>query len=184
MTHRNRFAIAASVIIGLTSTLGHALEADKLAQVQWEAKGNSTMVQEGDTRTLSMENEVVITQGSLRIEGDSAQFDYAVASNELRLITVTGNPVRYSQTLSEAGDRVEATSNSLRLFTEARLVSEANGSTSPGSEQSIVELIGEATIDSPDSSMRCAAIVYLVDADLIREATGPCSGSLANSPTN
>ncbi len=158
-----------SVLLALSfSPASLALESDSDAPVTWEAEGNSNMTVEGGIRTLTMEKNVIVSQGSLRITGDRAIFEYAVESNTLTRITVYGSPVSYSQKLSEDGDTVLGQSETLKLFTEQE------------SDESIVELIGEASIESPDSSMRCAAIVYMVDLDLIREATGPCTGSLSN----
>ena len=79
--------------------------------------------------------------------------------------------MNYSQTLSNDGSSVTGTSTSLALYSDA-------------AAQSIIELKGNASLNSPDSAMNCAAIVYLVDLDLIREATGPCSGSLDNTANN
>ena len=155
------------------STCGLALESDKLAAVAWQAEGNSTMTIEGDTRTLTMEDRVIVTQGSLRISGDKAIFEYAVATNELTRITVYGSPVNYRQTLSEEdGSGVIGESTTLQLYSDEQ------------TNESIVELTGDASIESPDSSMNCANIVYLVDLDLIREAAGPCTGSLSNQTEN
>ncbi len=148
-----------------------ALETDKEAKVEWKAAGNSTMAISDGIRTLTMEDNVVVTQGSLRITGDKAVFEYSVSSNEIQRITVEGSPVNYSQTLSNDGSSVTGTSTSLALYSDA-------------AAQSIVELKGNASLNSPDSAMSCAAIVYLVDLDLIREATGPCSGSLDNTADN
>ena len=149
-----------------------ALETDKEAKVEWQAAGNSTMAIADGIRTLTMEQSVVVTQGSLRITGDKAVFEYSVSNNELQRITVEGAPVNYSQALSTAGSGVSGTSSSLTMYTDSE------------SEQSVVELTGNASLLSPDSAMNCAAIVYLVDLDLIREAVGPCSGSLDSTPNN
>ena len=46
-------------------------------------------------------------------------------------------------------------------------------------DETILELVGNANIESPDSTMSCAAIIYIADQDLIREATGPCQGMLS-----
>lgn len=151
-----------------------ALESDKDAPVSWQADGDSAMTVEDGVRVLTMEDNVIVSQGSLRISGDRAVFEYALQSNELTRITVQGSPVNYSQTLANGTDTVTGTSATLELYTESE------SSESEESGESIVELIGEASIESPDSSMRCAAIVYLVDRDLIREATGPCTGSLSS----
>ena len=153
------------------SGAGLALETDKEAKVEWEAAGNSTMAISDGIRTLTMEDNVVVTQGSLRITGDKAVFEYSASNNEIQRITVEGSPVNYSQTLSNDGSSVTGTSTSLALYSD-------------DAAQSIVELRGNASLNSPDSAMSCAAIVYLVDLDLIREATGPCSGSLDNTANN
>lgn len=156
----------------LASSAGLALEADKEAKVEWEADGDSTMEINDGIRTLTMEDNVVVTQGSLRITGDKAVFEYSMSSNEIQRITVQGSPVNYSQKLSEDGSRVSGTSTSFALYNDS------------ATAQSIVELRGNASLNSPDSAMSCAAIVYLVDLDLIREATGPCSGSLDSTSRN
>ena len=146
-----------------------SLASDKQEKVTWEAAGNSNMTVENGLRTLTLEDSVIVTQGSLRITGDRAIFEYAVESNELNRITVYGSPVGYSQQLSTDGENVAGTSKELRLYSDEN------------TSDSIVELIGDAAITSPDSTMNCAAITYLVDLDLIREAKGPCNGSLSGT---
>ena len=164
---------ALSLLLGLAAlTLSPdalSLATDKQEKVTWEAAGNSTMAVENGLRTLTLEDSVIVTQGSLRITGDRAVFEYAVDSNELNQITVYGSPVSYSQRLSNDGNNVAGTSKELRLYSDENTL------------DSIVELIGDAAITSPDSTMNCAAITYLVDLDLIREAKGPCNGSLSNT---
>jgi lipopolysaccharide transport protein LptA len=163
-----------SMLLGITALLispsAVSLATDKEEKVTWEAAGNSTMTVENGLRTLTLEEAVIVTQGSLRITGDKAIFEYLVDSNELSRITVYGSPVGYSQQLSTDGEDVAGTSRELRLYTDEITA------------QSVIELIGDAAITSPDSTMNCAAITYLVDLDLIREAKGPCSGSLSNTP--
>ena len=163
-----------SLLLGVSALLispsALSLATDKDEKVTWEAAGNSTMTVENGLRTLTLEEAVIVTQGSLRITGDRAIFEYSVDSNELSRITVYGSPVGYSQQLSTDGEDVAGTSRELRLYTDE------------STSESIIELIGDAAITSPDSTMNCAAITYLVDLDLIREAKGPCNGSLSNTP--
>ena len=45
-------------------------------------------------------------------------------------------------------------------------------------DETILELIGNAQIESPSSTIKCNSIIYLVNRDLIREAAGPCEGAL------
>lgn len=151
------------------SSNAFSLVTDKQEKVTWEAAGNSTMTVDSGLRTLTLEDSVIVTQGSLRITGDRAIFEYAVDSNELNRITVFGSPVGYSQQLSADGENVAGTSKELRLYSDKT------------TSESIVELIGDAAITSPDSTMNCVAITYLVDLDLIREAKGPCNGSLSST---
>ncbi len=144
-----------------------ALESDKDQQVLWSSDGDSTMNIEGDTRILEMSENVRVTQGSLEILGNEAVFEYQVSSNELTRVTVHGTPVRYQQQLDEEGTLVIGTSDTLMFYSDEL-------------DETILELIGNANIESPDSTMSCAAIIYISDRDLIREATGPCQGTLSS----
>ncbi|MDD9890288.1 MAG: hypothetical protein OXU66_15325 [Gammaproteobacteria bacterium] len=144
-----------------------ALESDKDQQVLWSSDGDSTMNIDGDTRILEMSDNVRVTQGTLEILGNEAVFEYQVSSNELTRVTVHGTPVRYQQQLDEDGTLVIGTSDMLMFYTDEL-------------DETILELIGNANIESPDSTMSCSAIVYISDRDLIREATGPCQGALSS----
>lgn len=146
-----------------------ALESDKNQQVLWSSDGDSTMSIEGEIRILEMSENVQVTQGSLEIFGNQAIFEYLVATNELSRVTVHGTPVRYQQQLDESGALVVGTSDTLVFYTD-------------DFDETILELVGNANIESPDSAMSCAAIVYISDRDLIREATGPCQGMLSSQP--
>ena len=153
--------------INLLPTL--ALESDKGERVVWSAEGNSSMYVDGAKRILNMKDNVKVTQGSLEISGEEAVFEYSVDSNELIRVTVHGSPVRYQQALDEASSRVVGSSDTILFYRD------------PMSDEMIVELVGKANIESPDSTMDCAAITYIADRDLIREATGPCEGSLSSA---
>ena len=71
--------------------------------------------------------------------------------------------------MDEDGALVKGTSDTLIFYTDEL-------------DETILELLGNANIESPDSTMRCEAIVYISDRDLIREATGPCQGTLSSQP--
>ena len=146
-----------------------ALESDGDQQVIWSSEGDSTMSIQGNIRILEMSANVRVTQGTLEILGDEAIFEYEANSNELKKVTVSGSPVRYQQQLDEDGALVKGTSDMLIFYTDEL-------------DETILELLGNANIESPDSTMRCEAIVYISDRDLIREATGPCQGTLSSQP--
>jgi lipopolysaccharide transport protein LptA len=159
-----------SVILGLFLPFSIlALEADRDQQVLWSSDGDSTMSIQGETRILEMRENVKVTQGTLEIFGNEAIFEYLVSTNELTKVTVHGSPVRYQQQLNEDGNLVTGTSDTLVFYTD-----ELN--------ETILELVGNANIESPDSTMSCASIIYIADRDLIREATGPCQGMLSSQP--
>jgi lipopolysaccharide transport protein LptA len=146
-----------------------ALESDKKEKVQWSADGDSTMRIEGTTRILEMSTNVRVTQGTLEILGDEAIFEYSVVTKELNKVTVHGNPVQYQQQLDEDGNIVNGSSKTLSFYTD-----QIDGNT-------VLELVGDASIKSPDSTMNCSAITYIVDQDLIRDAAGPCVGALSSA---
>lgn len=148
----------------------HGLESDKRQSIQLSSDGGSTMSLSGDVRTVEMKTNVKVIQGSLQLNGDLAIFEYKAVSNELVRVTVHGSPVRYQQQLDEAGSIVTGTSDTLLLYTE------------PTTGSTLLELIGNANISTPDSSMKCASIVYLADQNIIREALGPCEGVFNSQP--
>ncbi|MDA1371628.1 MAG: hypothetical protein O2971_12825 [Proteobacteria bacterium] len=146
-----------------------SLESDNIQPVLFSSDGNSTMKIEGNTRILKMSDSVKVTQGTLEILGNEATFEYSISTNELTRVTVHGTPVHYQQQLDEDGSLVKGTSDTLLFYTDEF------------DNETILELIGNANIESPDSTMRCAAITYVVDRDLIREANGPCEGMLSTA---
>jgi len=159
------------VFLAAYSVAISALESDKLQGIKFSSDGGSTMSTSGDVRTLEMKTNVKVTQGSLQITGDHAIFEYRAASNELNRVTVHGTPVQYQQQLDETGSMVTGTSDTLLLYTE------------PATGDTVLELIGNANINTPDSSMKCASLVYLADQNIIRDAPGPCEG-VFNSASN
>jgi lipopolysaccharide transport protein LptA len=172
--HKQAISMRSQVVAMSVVLLGaqtFALESDRSQDVRWSADGNSSMMMKDGLRILELSDNVEVTQGSLFIQGDEAVFEYDATTNELNRVTVQGSPVRYQQQLDEDGGMVVGTSETLSFYTD-----EIDGET-------IVELQGNANIESPDSTMKCSTITYLADQDLIREAAGPCEG-LLNSTNN
>ena len=142
-----------------------ALESNSKQQVTWSADGNSNMRIIENSRILEMTTNVIVNQGSLEIKGDRAIFEYEASTNELKQVQVYGTPVLYQQHLDGDGSLVSGVSDSL-IFSINDF------------EETILELIGNAKIESPSSTISCSSIIYVVERDLIREAAGPCEGAL------
>ena len=156
----------AVIIIGcLSSTSSISLEADKDQELLFSADGGSHMSIEGDIRLMEMSDNVIITRGTMVIRGDTATIESIISSGEVSKVTVLGTPVYYEQQLDSNDEPVKGSSNSISFYTDAD-----DGS-------SVVELIGEAVIESPTSNFKCSAIVYIAEQDLIRDTQGPCSGA-------
>lgn len=156
-------------LVGALPGFTSALESDKNQEMQWSADGDSRMSIDNGIRIYRMVENVRITQGSLEIRGDAATIEYDIGSNQLSKVTVTGSPAHYQQQLDSSDEPVQGTSNTLTFYTD-----EMDGTT-------VIELIGDAVIESPTSNLRCSSIVYVADLDLIREAPGPCSGVFNSS---
>lgn len=141
-----------------------ALEADKLQPLVYFTDGNTSMRIDGDYRIIEISENVRVTQGTLEILGDEAILEFNMATGELSKVTVYGNPAHYQQQADEDGGMVIGTSKTLIFYTD-----EIDGG-------SILELVDEASIKTPDSTMSCSSIIYAVDEGLIRDAPGPCTG--------
>lgn len=141
-----------------------ALEADKLQPLVYFADGNTSMRNEGEFKIIEMSENVRVIQGTLEILGDEAILELNTATGELSKVTVHGNPVHYQQQADEDGGMIIGTSKTLVFYTD-----EIDGG-------SILELVDEASIKTPDSTMSCSSIIYAVDEGLIRDAPGPCTG--------
>ncbi len=168
----NSFAamLMAVALIASAPSMISALETDKSQELLWSADGDSRMRIADGIRFVEMSDNVRITQGTLDIRGDAATIEYSISNNEVSKVSVTGSPVYYQQQLDSSDEPVKGSSNSLSFY-----IDELDGST-------IIELVGEAVIESPTSNLKCSSIIYLADLDLIREAPGPCSG-VFNSTT-
>lgn len=153
----------------LTITSSFSLEADKDQILEFSADGGSHMSIEGGIRLMEMSDNVIITRGTMVIRGDTATIESIISNGEVSKVTVIGTPVYYEQQLDASDEPVKGSSNSITFYTD-----ESDGA-------SVVELVGEAVIESPTSNFKCSAITYIAEQDLIRDTVGPCSGVFNSS---
>lgn len=169
LTRLNTFSF--SILIACLGQLANAAadsENGSLSQdFGWTNDGEMTMATVNDIRTINLSENVVLTQGTLEIFGDLAILEFDEPTQILIKATIYGGPVRYQQEANSGDAGIRGTSDSIVLINE------------DSSGETVIELIGNAHIESPDSTTDCAAIVYLPNSELIRKATGPCAGSLS-----
>ena len=175
MKHRNissqlvKMVAAGSVIAASAITNTFALEADKNQELLLSSEGGTRMSIVDGIRFVEMSDNVVITRGTMEIRGDTATIEIVISNEEVRKVTVVGSPVLYEQQLDSSDEPVKGSSNTVTFYPD-----ENDGT-------NVVELIGEAVIESPTSSFKCRSIVYIAELDLIRETEGPCSGAFSSS---
>lgn len=153
----------------LSTTSSSSLEADKEQILEFSADGGSHMSIEGGIRLMEMSDNVIITRGTMEIRGDTATIESVVSSGEVSKVTVIGTPVYYEQQLDSSDEPVKGSSNSITFYSDE------------GDGTSVVELVGQAVIESPTSNFKCSAITYIAEQDLIRDTQGPCSGVFNSS---
>ena len=122
---------------------------------------------ENNRRILRMQDNVRISQDSINISGSSAIFEYTL---DTRIVASyrTRHTGQYSQASESSAEPVTGKSDTLILYDDEL------------TEDTIVEMIGNAFIKSPSSTMNCASIIYVTERDLVREAVGPCQGALTS----
>ena len=147
---------------------GMLMAAQSQSPVNWSADGELLVTIENNRRILRMQDNVRISQDSINISGNTAIFEYTLDTQELLRVTVVGTPVIYSQASENSAEPVTGKSDTL-IFYDDELT-----------EDTIVEMIGNAFIKSPSSTMNCASIIYVAERDLVREALGPCQGALTS----
>ncbi len=145
---------------------GMLMAAQSQSPVNWSADGELLVTIENNRRILRMQDNVRISQDSINISGNTAIFEYTLDTQELLRVTVVGTPVIYFQASENSAEPVTGKSDTL-IFYDDELT-----------EDTIVEMIGNAFIKSPSSTMNCASIIYVTERDLVREALGPCQGAL------
>ncbi len=160
---------AGSIVAAGAITNSFALEADKSQELLLSSEGSTRMSIVDGIRFVEMSDRVVITRGTMEIRGDTASIEIVISNEEVRKVTVIGTPVLYEQQLDSSDEPVKGSSNTITFYPD-----ENDGT-------NVVELIGEAVIESPTSSFKCRSIVYIAELDLIRETEGPCSGAFSSS---
>lgn len=158
-----------ALAVGLTvSATTLAAESEEASPVSWNHDGEFRVSIENGLRIVDMEDNVIVVQGDIEVRGNQARFEYTLETDELLRVTVTGTPVRYQQNSDSVEETVTGTSATLIMYNDET------------SQQTIVELVGEAFLETPDSTMRCAKIVHQTELDLV-SGTGPCQGSLSSA---
>ena len=147
---------------------GMLMAAQSQSPVNWSADGELLVTIENNRRILRMQDNVRISQDSINISGSSAIFEYTLDTQELLRVTVLGTPVRYTQASESSAEPVTGKSDTLILYDDEL------------TEDTIVEMIGDAFIKSPSSTMNCTSIIYVTERDLVKEAVGPCQGALTS----
>ena len=156
------------IIALVAATQALAAESGQATPVNWNHDGEFRVTIEGEYRIVHMEDNVIVVQGEIEVRGDEARFEYLLDTDELLRVTVTGTPVSYQQNSDSAEQAVTGTSDTLIMYNDET------------TQQTIVELVGEAFLETPDSTMRCAKIVHQTELDLV-SGTGPCQGSLSSA---
>ncbi len=123
-----------------------------------------------DIRIVELQDNVQITQGELAISGDQAIIEFTVDTNELIRATVHGTPVQYQQSQENSDEVVTGSSNTIILYKDEI------------STNTLVEMIGDATIRTADSVTSCVELIYDTALNIIPSSTGPCAGSFSSPP--
>ena len=165
---RTNFALLAIGWLGMSAILLAAEDASDLP-VEWDSDGPLNVSIEGDIRIVEMQDNVEVIQGTLLISGDRAIFEYTADSNELIRVTVHGSPAQYQQE-SNNDEFVTGSSETIILYEDEATLN------------TMVEMIGNASIRTPDSVTNCAGIIYDADLSIIPNSTPPCSGSFSSAP--
>jgi lipopolysaccharide transport protein LptA len=148
-----------------------AAETQSTEAVVYTSDGPTIVRPENDLRIVELYDNVRITQGSLTITGSRAILQFTAADNQLLRATIHGDPVNYRQQ-QEGSDEVVTGSSNTIVLTEDEMT-----------ENTIIELLGDAKIQTADSVINCAELTYDTVLNIIPTSTGPCGGSLS-SPSN
>lgn len=146
---------------------GSSLESDKDQDIVYSSLGPSTSRVEGNVRIITLEDVVKVTQGTLVITGDRAVFERDLDSSNIRRVTVTGTPAKYSQQLDVTGATIEGNSDAIHYYVEG---------------EPVVEFVGSATLRGLNDVLSCVSIKYFTNSQFT-ETIGPCEG-VSSQPSN
>lgn len=169
MQQRISLALLALYWTGTASTV-LAAENISSAPVEWTADGEFTVRIENDIRIVELQENVQVTQGGLEISGDQAIFEYTADTNDLIRVTVHGTPVQYQQAQENSEQLVTGSSDTIILYEDEL------------TNNTLVELKGNATIQTADSITNCVELIYDTVLNIIPSSTPPCRGSLTSTP--
>ena len=161
MSHRKTSQIILLAWAFFTCLSVSGQESDLDQPIIYTSQGGSTSRTENGVRTVTLENQVTITQGSLELTGDQAVYESDAESGTIQLITVTGAPAHYRQASDETGEMIEGDSDSIHYYVEG--------------DEAVVEFIGSATLTRTNDILSCASIKYYTDSRFT-ETTGPWRG--------
>lgn len=97
-------------LISLASSAAFSLPTDLSQPISIEAD-KAAFDQKAGTANYS--GNVVVTQGTIRIEAQSLTINTHPETGEFESLTAEGEPSSFTQQLNEAGDRIKATGNAL-----------------------------------------------------------------------
>jgi lipopolysaccharide export system protein LptA len=146
----------------LLASAAWSLTSDRHQEVEVNADGRSTIAIVEGVRVVTFRDNVIIRQGSMELRGDVAIIEYDQRNNEMRKVSVTGQPASFQQQPDGGGGLITGTSEAIYYLT--------------GSEN-LIEFIGAARFTQDSSVMSCVEIRHNVESG-VTEMTGPCSGIL------
>lgn len=164
--------IASSLWFFLPQAIAAESADETSAPVEWTADGEFTVRVENDIRIVEMQDNVKVTQGNLVITGERAVFEYTVQGNDLIRVTVYGSPVNYQQERETTDGTVTGSSDIIILFEDELTTN------------TLIEMKGNATIQTEDSLTSCAELIYDTELNIIPSSTGPCGGSISSPPSS
>lgn len=150
-----RGAVCAVMVgLGLLSDFAFALPDDQQQPIHVTA---NSAVQENNTVTYR--GNVIIVQGSVRIEADQVVIQHE--KGKLQKATATGKPARFQQQPDVDGGLITGSANTLIYH---------------NSDQR-VELLQDALVDRDKSTVKSDRIEYLLSTKTVRADTSPTNGS-------
>ncbi|TDR15401.1 lipopolysaccharide export system protein LptA [Marinomonas communis] len=97
-------------LLSLTSSAAYSLPTDLSQPINIEADKAAFDQKEG---TANYSGNVVVIQGSIRIEAQSLTINTNPETGEFESLAAKGTPSLFTQQLNEAGDQMKATGNTL-----------------------------------------------------------------------
>ncbi|MEX0618788.1 MAG: LptA/OstA family protein [Pseudohongiellaceae bacterium] len=145
----NRAILSALLLSAFFPIATRALESDRDQDVEYSSDRQTVRV-EGNTRILTLTDNVYVRQGTIELSGTVASFVYNLDTEDLLRVTVTGSPASYLQQINEDGEMARGTSSTIHYHT--------------GTE-AIVELVGDVRFEQPGLVNHCARVEYHLESN-------------------